>query len=243
MEFALAVTGLTVAMQVAPVLILVRIALRRGAENLAQTHAREREMVAEAHRREFETRLGNALEMAANEWEVLSVAGRAVTSLVGDDRVEILLADNSNAHLERALVSGTDPDGPACGVTSPSQCVAARRGQTQVFNDSEALDACPHLQGREYGRCAGVCVPVSIMGRTTGVVHWAGAVDERPERVGHRPARGAGQPVGRPHRHDPGGLREPAPGHHRPPHRPAEPPGVRGQGARPHPHRRRPTAW
>jgi diguanylate cyclase (GGDEF)-like protein len=182
MRFALAVTALTVAMQVAPVLILVRIALRRGAENLAQTHAREREMVAEAHRREFETRLGNALEMAANEWEVLSVAGRAVTSLVGDDRVEILLADNSNAHLERALVSGSDPDGPACGVTSPSQCVAARRGQTQVFNDSDALDACPHLQGREYGRCAGVCVPVSIMGRTTGVVHWAGAVTERPPR-------------------------------------------------------------
>ena len=182
MEFAVAVTALTVAMQVAPVLILVRIALRRGAENLAQTHAREREMIAEAHRREFETRLGNALEMAANEWEVLSVAGRAVTSLVGDDRVEILLADNSNAHLERALVSGSDPDGPSCGVTSPSQCVAARRGQTQVFNDSDALDACPHLQGREYGRCAGVCVPVSIMGRTTGVVHWAGAVNERPER-------------------------------------------------------------
>jgi diguanylate cyclase (GGDEF)-like protein len=67
-------------------------------------------------------------------------------------------------------------------VTSPSQCVAARRGQTQVFNDSGALDACPHLQGREYGRCAGICVPVSIMGRTTGVVHWAGAVTERPER-------------------------------------------------------------
>ena len=230
-------------MQMAPVLILVRIALRRGAENLAQTHAREREMVAEAHRREFETRLGNALEMAANEWEVLSVAGRAVTSLVGDDRVEILLADNSNAHLERALVSGTDPDGPACGVTSPSQCVAARRGQTQVFNDSEALDACPHLQGRDYGRCAGVCVPVSIMGRTTGVVHWAGAVGERPGALGHRPARGAGQPVGRPHRHDPGGLREPAPGHHRPPHRPAQPAGVRGQGARPHPRRHARTAW
>ena len=107
-------------------------------------------MVAEAQRREFETRLGNALEMAANEWEVLSVAGRAVTSLVGDDRVEILLADNSNAHLERALVSGADPDGPgAARCSSPSQCVAARRGQTQVFNDSEALDACPHLQGRE----------------------------------------------------------------------------------------------
>lgn len=182
MEFAGVVAVLTVAVQIVPVLVLVRIAKQRGADNLAETYAREREMVAEAHRREFETRLGNALEMAANEWEVLSVAGRAVTSLVGDDRVEILLADNSNAHLERALVSGSDPDGPACGVTSPSQCVAARRGQTQVFNDSDALDACPNLQGRSFGRCAAVCVPVSIMGRTTGVVHWAGPVADRLER-------------------------------------------------------------
>ena len=183
MDFAVAITATAVVIQIVPVLLLVRVALRRGADNLAETYAREREMKAEAQRREFETRLSNALEMAANEWEVLSVAGRAVTSLVGDDRVEILLADNSNAHLERALVSGVDEDGPACPVQSPGQCVAARRGQTQVFRDSEALDACPHLPGRSYGRCAGVCVPVSIMGRTTGVVHWAGAVEELPERT------------------------------------------------------------
>jgi diguanylate cyclase (GGDEF)-like protein len=183
MEFAVATTATAIAIQIVPVLLLVRIALQRGETNLAETYAREREMVAEAHRREFETRLGNALEMAANEWEVLSVAGRAVTSLVGEERVEILLADNSNAHLERALVSGADEDGPGCPVQSPSQCVAARRGQTQVFSDSEALDACPNLAGRSYGRCAGVCVPVSIMGRTTGVVHWAGPIEARPDRT------------------------------------------------------------
>ena len=79
MEFAVATTATAIAIQIVPVLLLVRIALQRGETNLAETYAREREMVAEAHRREFETRLGNALEMAANEWEVLSVAGRAVT--------------------------------------------------------------------------------------------------------------------------------------------------------------------
>jgi diguanylate cyclase (GGDEF)-like protein len=40
-----------------------------------------------------------------------------------------------------------------------------------VFDDSEALDACPKLDGRAIGRCQAVCVPVSVMGRTVGVVH------------------------------------------------------------------------
>jgi diguanylate cyclase (GGDEF)-like protein len=47
-----------------------------------------------------------------------------------------------------------------------------------VFADSEDLDSCPMLRGRERGRCSGVCVPVSIMGRTVGVVHATGPVNE-----------------------------------------------------------------
>jgi diguanylate cyclase (GGDEF)-like protein len=182
-NLALAVGLMATALELPVVLGISVWGTNRSIAAMAESYAREREMEGEAQRRQFETRLGNALEMAANEWEVLSIAGRAVTSLVGEDRVEILLADNSNAHLERALVSGDDEDGPGCPVQSPSQCVAARRGQTQVFGDSDALDACPHLQGRSFGRCAGVCVPVSIMGRTTGVVHWAGAIEDLPERA------------------------------------------------------------
>jgi diguanylate cyclase (GGDEF)-like protein len=34
------------------------------------------------------------------------------------------------------------------------------------------------LRGRDQGRCAGVCVPVSIMGRTVGVIHATGPVGE-----------------------------------------------------------------
>jgi diguanylate cyclase (GGDEF)-like protein len=59
---------------------------------------------------------------------------------------------------------------PNCSVDSPDQCPAARRAQVQRFPDSEALDACPKLRGRG-SRCAAVCVPVSIMGRTVGVIH------------------------------------------------------------------------
>src|SRR5207245_1000703 len=34
-----------------------------------------------------------------------------------------------------------------------------------------ALDACPKLRNRDRGRCSALCVPVSIMGRTVGVIH------------------------------------------------------------------------
>ena len=179
MRLILVVAAITLAVELPAIIVMSNRAMDRSALNLAESRVHERAMTEDAHRREFETRLGNALEMAANEWEVLSVAGRALKAIVGDERVEILLADNSNAHLERALVAGSDPDGPGCSVQSPSQCVAARRGQTQVFTDSEAIDACPHLNGRDYGRCSAVCVPVSIMGRTTGVVHWAGPTPAR----------------------------------------------------------------
>ena len=47
----------------------------------------------------------------------------------------------------------------------------ARRAQTQVFADSDHLDACPKLRNRPQGRLSAICVPVSIMGRTVGVIH------------------------------------------------------------------------
>jgi diguanylate cyclase (GGDEF)-like protein len=66
-------------------------------------------------------------------------------------------------------------DPPGCGVDSPDHCPAARRAQIQHFDDSEALDACPKLRDRRDGRLSALCVPVSIMGRTVGVIHATGA--------------------------------------------------------------------
>jgi diguanylate cyclase (GGDEF)-like protein len=76
-------------------------------------------------------------------------------------------------------MASTSPDGvtPGCGVNSPDHCPAARRSQVQHFPNSDALDACPKLRGRPQGTVSAVCVPVSIMGRTVGVVHAVGNVD------------------------------------------------------------------
>ena len=91
---------------------------------------------------------------------------------------ELLLADNSRAHLERMAVSAPDGEAPGCPVDSPDACVAARSGQTEVFADSDDLDACPRLRGRPGGACSAVCVPVAIMGRSVGVVHVTAAVGD-----------------------------------------------------------------
>ena len=43
-----------------------------------------------------------------------------------------------------------------------------------MFADSDDLDACPKLRARPQGRLSAMCVPVSIMGRTVGVIHATG---------------------------------------------------------------------
>jgi diguanylate cyclase (GGDEF)-like protein len=179
--------GLAGALVGLPLILAVSaFTVQRGRQMSVETIVRERVMQGEAHRREFETRLARALEMSDDENAAFDVIGRAMRAVAPDAPVELLLADNSHAHLERGVAwvpaSKSAERATAmqlgCQVDSPDGCVAARRAQTQVFHDSEDLDACPMLRGRERGRCSGVCVPVSIMGRTVGVVHTTGPVDE-----------------------------------------------------------------
>jgi diguanylate cyclase (GGDEF)-like protein len=137
---------------------------------------RERLLLDEAHHREFGARVARGLEMADNEAGAHSVADRALASLLPSDRVDVLIADSSRAHL--GLVTSHAPDdAPAgCDVLTPAACPAVRRGHTLHFEDSRELDACPRLAERT--ECGAVCVPVSIMGSTVGVVH-----------IVHRPGR------------------------------------------------------
>jgi diguanylate cyclase (GGDEF)-like protein len=162
-----------------PFLALVAyVTKKRGTAMGVETVVRERLMEADADRREFATRLARAFEMTDEEPAAFDVITRAISAVLPDAPTELLLADNSHAHLERVVVASPDGSPPGCRVASPDECVAARRAQTQVFADSEDLDACPMLRGREQGRCSAVCIPVSIMGRTVGVLHSLGLVHE-----------------------------------------------------------------
>src|SRR5262249_48414196 len=111
------------------------------------------------------------LEMAETEAEALEAGSRALLTQDATVTGELLLADNSHAHLQRAFAVGRGAEEIGCSVESPGRCVAARRGQTPYFDAGGAIDACRKLRTRPTGRCAAVCVPVSIMGRSVGVVH------------------------------------------------------------------------
>lgn len=154
---------------------------------------------AEAERDAFGTQLAAALEMSDTEEAVHLVAARAMTQIASDLPMELLLSDSSRAHLERAAAHPT-AGAPGCGVESPFNCVAVRRGNPAVFADSEALDACPRLRDRPSGAVSAVCVPLSFMGRSLGVLHTTGAVGTipTPEQIAQLTALGiqAGARIG-----------------------------------------------
>jgi diguanylate cyclase (GGDEF)-like protein len=133
---------------------------------------------SQVQRQRFESRLANALDMAEGEPEVIDVIERSFGAVLPEAPVELLLADNSHAHLLRMAAVGPDGEAPGCGVDSPDRCPAARRAQVQAFPDSDDLDACPKLRNRPQGRLSALCVPVSIMGRTVGVIHATGTPGE-----------------------------------------------------------------
>ncbi len=182
------IIGVLLALLVPLVVLLVGLSDRQakvGNEKLKALTAELKEAIevgdreaairdAQAQRQRFESRLANTLDMAEGEPEVIDVIERSFEAVLPDAPAELLLADNSHAHLLR--MAGVGPDGkpPCCTVDSPDRCPAARRAQIQVFTDSDALDACPKLRNRPEGRLSAMCVPVSIMGRTVGVIHATG---------------------------------------------------------------------
>jgi diguanylate cyclase (GGDEF)-like protein len=139
-------------------------------------NSREGEVVRQAQRQEFETRLHRALEVSTTEADVVRVAEQALSLALDDRPAELLVADSSKAHLNQIVVTGSLPGGPGCDVESPADCPAVRRGQTQIFDDSADLDACPHLKDRAESGLAGICVPVSIGGESNGVLHTAAPI-------------------------------------------------------------------
>ncbi len=154
---------------------------------------------SEASRSSFSNQLVEALEMADSEAEADKVIARAMGTISEVHPMELLLADSSRAHLERACVH-PKTGSPNCSVESPYSCIAVRRGHPQIFPDAEALNACPKLLGRMGGALSAACVPVNFMGRALGVLHVTGAKGKppNPEQIAQLTALGvhAGNRIG-----------------------------------------------
>ncbi len=140
---------------------------------------RERVQEDETRRNDLESGLQRALEMARTEDNCYRLVADAVYQSSPNLPSELLIADSSQAHFQQTM--STDPDrGPGCPVMAPDECPATSRGQTQHWPTSQALDTCPYLRNRDAGPCAAVCVPVSIAGKTVGVIHAIGPDNDPP---------------------------------------------------------------
>ncbi len=146
-----------------------------------------------ARRIAFEASLQTALEMSRAEPSVFGIVADALSQAAPGMPSELLLADSSKAHFRQVLVSSAQTEDAGCGVISPDDCPAALRARNMVFPDSTALDACPHLRGRQ---CSALCVPMSVGGNSVGVFHVtaedrsppSGAVEKDVEVVARRTA-------------------------------------------------------
>jgi diguanylate cyclase (GGDEF)-like protein/PAS domain S-box-containing protein len=151
-----------------------------NARDITERVRLEAELREKARRDGFATQLAEALEMADEEADVCDVVEHAMSDISERTPMELLLSDSSRASLRRvASNDGIEP--PACPVRSPFSCVAVRRGSAVTFDSSEDLNACPHLRGRPAGACSAVCVPVSFMGRSLGVLHTTGQDGDTPD--------------------------------------------------------------
>jgi diguanylate cyclase (GGDEF)-like protein len=130
----------------------------------------------QSRRDDFGRHLNEAFEMADTVDQTYYVVGRSFPMISAVNRMELLVADSSRAHLEVRAVH-PDAGAPGCPVESPFGCVAVRRGTTTTFADSRALNACPKLRDRSEGPLSAVCVPVTFMGRAIGVLHTTATVE------------------------------------------------------------------
>lgn len=136
-------------------------------------------LLADADRDAFTAKLTQALEMAESERDVHAVVRRAMGQLPAELPMELLLAAEDQPAL-RVAAEHPRCGRAGCSVEVPGSCAAIRRGTVVVFEDSDALDACPRLRDRPGGPLAAVCVPVTFMGGTLGVLHAAGPVRRTP---------------------------------------------------------------
>lgn len=143
------------------------------AANLQETLQKLR---SDSERDRFGKQLAEALEIADTERDIGAVAARAMGEISSARPMELMLAESAQTTLERVAES-VDAGSPGCLVETPGKCVAVRRGNSMRYADSRQLNACPYLQDRAAGPSSAVCVPLSFMGSSLGVLHATAPTD------------------------------------------------------------------
>lgn len=118
----------------------------------------------------FLRRVQDAFDMAEHEEELFEITAVALRD-ASDSPGEVLVADSSNAHVQRlAIAQGHEM--PGCSVATPRGCPAVRTGKRMKFPAPNDLAACPRLRERHLSdNMVAVCVPINVLGTPSAVLH------------------------------------------------------------------------
>ena len=136
---------------------------------------------AQVQRQRFESRLANVLDMAEGEPEVIEVIERSFATVLPEAPAELLLADNSHAHLHRMAAVGPDEQPPSCGVDSPDRCPAALGPRYRSSRTATTWTPVPSCATAPKAACQPSVCPCRSTGRTVGVIHATGEVGAKVE--------------------------------------------------------------
>ncbi|MDW5416121.1 diguanylate cyclase [Iodobacter sp. CM08] len=147
------------------------------------TLQREQKLIRDADLQEFTSTVHRALELAETDSDAASIVSEAIELGLPQYATALMMSDSSTAHLAIMSQSQNYNASCGCGVKSPVQCLAFRRGQVQKFNDNSALDVCRYMRGRESGDCSAVCIPLTSIGQGVGILHLIGPAGQLPDEA------------------------------------------------------------
>ena len=118
----------------------------------------------------FLRRVQDAFDMAEHEDELFEITSVALRD-ASDSPGEVLVADSSNAHIQRLSIA-LGHEMPGCSVATPRGCPAVRTGKRMKFAAPNDLAACPRLRERRLpDNMVAVCVPINVLGTPSAVLH------------------------------------------------------------------------
>lgn len=161
--------------------LVIWLALAISGRFQRMTLEREQNLIRDAALQDFTSTVHRALELAESDGDAAAIISEAIEIGLPQRATGLLMSDSSTAHLSVMSRSENYTSNCACGVTSPVQCLAFRRGQVQRFNDGSALDVCRYMRGRDIGDCSAVCIPLTSIGQAVGILHIVGPAGQLPD--------------------------------------------------------------
>ena len=194
--------GTTAALQIlATMLVGVVVGLLIIIAAIRLIGAQRRSQENENNYRDFDRRLQRAFELVDSERDVLELVGDVIDhALDGDVNAELMLSKADSKDMKRLPSTATASEWSGCPVTSMDDCPTVQTNSRMLFPSNKAFEACRFFKNHDCGECSAACVPLSVMGRTVGVVHVVGPENQLPDNDAMRKleaiARKAGDRIG-----------------------------------------------